>query len=72
MALTAPQKTAFVLSAEEKRMVFDREARRIAHMSGEEFLARFDAGEIDADDSTPEGRELAYLILLIPFGRQDA
>jgi hypothetical protein len=49
---------------------FDREARRVAGISGEEFIARYDAGEFHDFDDDPRGRELSYLILLIPFGRK--
>jgi hypothetical protein len=37
-----------------------------------EFLAKWDAGEYrDLDlDTSPEGRNIAYLALLIPFGRR--
>ena len=50
--------------------LFDQEARRVVGVSGEEFLKRWDAGEFHDFEDTPEGRDLAYLILLIPFGRQ--
>jgi hypothetical protein len=49
--------------------LFDQESRRIVGIPGEEFLAKWDAGQYRNFDDTPEGRELAYLILLIPFGR---
>lgn len=49
--------------------LFDQESRRIVGISGKEFLTRWDAGEYRDFEDTPEGRELSYLILLIPFGR---
>ncbi len=53
------------LSAEEARALFDERARKIAGMSGEDFVRRWEAGEIeDADDS-----ELMALVLMIPFSR---
>jgi hypothetical protein len=52
--------------------LFDQEARRIARIPSEESLARWDAGESRDIEDAPEGRELAYLILLIPFGRRIA
>jgi hypothetical protein len=72
MSLTASRKTQqepYVHPVAQGRAFFDREARRVTGLSGEEFLRRYDAGEIAADDDTPEGREIGYLILLIPFGR---
>ena len=73
MALTAEstiQNLPSVLPLERATALFDQESRRIVGISGEEFLARWDAGEFRNFDDTLEERELAYLILLIPFGRQ--
>jgi hypothetical protein len=75
MSLSAPETTEnlpSVLSPEECAALFDHVARRLAGMSGKEFLAKWDAGEYrDLDlDATPEGRNIVYLSLLIPFGRR--
>lgn len=59
-----------VLAPELARDFFDGEARRVVGMSGEEFIARYDAGEFRDFVDDPRGRELSYLILIIPFGRQ--
>ena len=40
-------------------------------MSGEEFLEQWDAGEYRNLDDSLESRKINYLVLLIPFGRQD-
>lgn len=72
MSLTVSRTTQeepYVLPVEKGRAFFDREARRVTGMSGEEFLRSYDAGEVIGDDTTPEGREIGYLILLIAFGR---
>jgi hypothetical protein len=61
-----------VLEPELAREFFDREAWRVVGMSGDEFIARYDAGEFHDLVDDPRGRELSYLILIIPFGRQDA
>jgi hypothetical protein len=60
------------LAPDQAAELFEREARRLADMSGAEFITRWDAGEYrDRDlDATPEGRKIAYLALLIPFGRR--
>jgi hypothetical protein len=55
---------------EEGRALFDYQARKTLGISGEEFLARWDAGEFRdfADDA--EGREIEALAMLIPFVRR--
>lgn len=58
-----------VLPPPEARAMFDRQARRVLDLSGDEFLARWDAGEYRDLPDTPEGRRVGYLALLIPFGR---
>lgn len=63
------QQEPYVLPVEQGRAFFDQEARRVTGLSGEEFIRRYDAGLVIADDTNPEGREVGYLILLIPFGR---
>ncbi len=54
---------------EEAHAIFDREARQVMGMSGEEFLRRYDAGEFD--DMPDDNDHLDYwgLVLSIPFGR---
>jgi hypothetical protein len=59
-----------VLPLEQAHDLFEREAWRLVGVSGEVFLARWDAGEYQDLDDTPEGRKIAYLALLIPFGRR--
>jgi hypothetical protein len=59
-----------VLPLEQAHDLFEREALRLAGVSGEEFLAKWDAGEYQNLEDTPEGRRIAYLALLIPFGRR--
>jgi hypothetical protein len=75
MALKA-QKTELdppaVLDPDLGIAMFDQEARRIVGISGDEFLARWDAGEFRDWEDTSEGRKLSFLILLIPFGRRVA
>ncbi len=57
------------LTDEEANAMFDREARQVMGMSGEEFLRRYDAGEFD--DMPDDSEHLDYwdLVLSIPFGR---
>jgi hypothetical protein len=71
-ARTTIQDFPSVLAPELAHDFFDREARRVVGMSGDEFIARYDAGEFRDFDDDPQGRELSYLILIIPFGRRNA
>lgn len=52
------------LTGDEARAEFDRRSRRLLGMSGVEFLRRWDAGELDADDD-----RVAELAFLSPLGR---
>jgi hypothetical protein len=58
------------LNEEEAREYFDRDARRLLGISGEEFLRRLDAGEYDREDLDDRTlRGAMKLIMSIPFGR---
>jgi hypothetical protein len=74
MALTIQSTTelASVLPAAEARALFEQEAWRLAGMSAEQFLEKWEAGDYRDLDDTPEGRQIAYLAMLIPFGRPDS
>jgi hypothetical protein len=61
-----------VLASDEARALLDREVRRVMGMSADAFLAKWEAGDLENLPDTPEGREIVYLVLLIPFGRRDA
>lgn len=52
-------------SPEESWAIFDLAARHELKVSGETFLARWDAGHYDHDDPF-----VAHVAMLIPFGRQ--
>ncbi|GLW32306.1 hypothetical protein [Actinoplanes regularis] len=53
------------LTREEGLELFDRRARRLLDVSGEEFLRRWDAGEyMESDDP-----RVSSLAMLIPFAR---
>lgn len=58
-----------VLSSEEGRALFEREAQRILGLSSEEFLRRWDAGEYRNLPDTEETRRVMRVAFLIPFGR---
>lgn len=61
-----------VLSLEEGQAMFDIQAREITGMSGDEFIAKWDAGEyFDRDlDADQAGRTITFLASLIPFARR--
>lgn len=56
-----------VIEGEEGRAYFDRRARALLGISGEEFLRRWDAGEYRPVPDTPEGRKVGRLVMLMPF-----
>jgi hypothetical protein len=57
------------LTPDEGREFFDRQARRLLGISGEDFLRGWDAGEYDAIADDPDHPEVMRLAMLIPFGR---
>jgi hypothetical protein len=59
-----------VLTEEEGAALFDREARKALGISGEEFLRRWDAGEIPPVPDTPEGWPVARLVMMLPVVRR--
>jgi hypothetical protein len=59
-----------VLPPQEARDLFDRKAQDLLHMSGEDFLRRWEAGEFRNLPETPENRKIMRVAALIPFGRR--
>ncbi len=57
-----------VLTPAEGRALLDRQTRRVLGMSAEEFLARWDAHEIDTTNPETHGAIMG-LVGLIPFAR---
>jgi hypothetical protein len=57
------------VSTEEARRMFDEAARRIAGMSGEEFVRRYDAGEYANTPDDEEHRDIIELAMLVNIGR---
>jgi hypothetical protein len=55
------------LSAEEGRQLFDQRARQFLGMSGEEFVRRYDAGELDPDADD----DVCRMAMLLPFWRDE-
>lgn len=64
-----PDVTLQWATREEGRRLFDAQARKLMHMSGDEFLRRWDAGEFAAIADDPDHPEIMRLAMLIPFGR---
>ena len=58
------------LTLEEGRELFDREARRLFGISGDDFLRRWDNGEYGPIPDTPEGRKLGRMYTLMGFVRR--
>lgn len=59
-----------LLTEEEARALFDRRARKLLHISGEEFLRRWDAGEYRPVPDTAEGRKIGELVMTMSFARR--
>jgi hypothetical protein len=57
------------LDAAEGRAFFDQQAHAQLGISGDEFLRRWDAGELAAQIDTPEWPAIRRLAALIPFAR---
>ena len=68
MRSKAPKKNGKVrvLTPEEGRKIFDRQARRLFKMSGEEFVRRFEAEEF-GDPEDPYRPELMDLVMQLPL-----
>jgi hypothetical protein len=71
MALSPDQATSEIryLDDEESHQLFDREARRLMNMSGEEFIRKYDAGDFEGEMDGPQHHALVKLVMLLPFGR---
>jgi len=67
MATRRELKTPHVrmLSPEEAREAFDAEARLYLSMSGDEFIAKWDAGEFE----DPDRPDIMHVALLLPLVR---
>lgn len=59
-----------LLTPEEARAFFDRRARELLGISGEEFLRRWDAGEYRPVPDDAEGRKVGELVMMMPFARR--
>lgn len=60
------------ISADEGRAMFDAAARRYMGIGGEEFIARWEAGEYDDIADSSDHWYVGFLGSLIPFARVDA
>jgi hypothetical protein len=59
-----------LVTPEEGRALFDRRARKLLGISGEEFLRRWDAGDYQPIPDTAEGRKVGELVMMMPFARR--
>lgn len=59
-----------IATEQEGQELFDYQARKTLGISGEEFLARWDAGEFRDLEDDAEGRKIDRLVMLIPFVRR--
>lgn len=54
------------------RALFDRQARRLLGISGEQFLRNWDTGEYRQMGDSPDANKVVHLAILIPFARPDS
>ena len=59
-----------IATEQEGQALFDYQARKELGISGEEFLARWDAGEYRNLADAVTGRKIERLAMLIPFARR--
>ena len=59
-----------IATNQEGRNLFDYQARKQLGISGEEFLARWDAGDYGDVADPVKAREVQRLIMLTPFVRR--
>jgi hypothetical protein len=69
MAVAAKSVEVKELTQEEGFALLDRQARQLLGMSGEDFIAAWDAGAFNGN--TPERSEVVTVAMLLPFGRPD-
>lgn len=60
------KRQSHVMTANEGRRLFDRQARRSLNMSGEEFIAKWKAGKFNGTSDTPKVMRVA---MLLPFAK---
>ena len=70
--VAASTTTDSILSADEGRALFEREARRLLGIDGEEFLRRWDAGDYRDLPESPMARKAMRVAFLIPFVRPES
>jgi hypothetical protein len=54
------------LTRAEGLALLDREAQRYLHMSAEQFIKAWEAGEFDEDPDRPD---VMYVAMLLPFAK---
>jgi hypothetical protein len=54
------------LTREEGLALLDREAQRSLHMSAEQFIKAWEAGDFDEDPDRPD---VMYVAMLLPFAK---
>ena len=65
----ARQRPEWELTEDEARAIFDREAQEWFGISGEEWIHRYHAGEIDVDDPATHSKAI-LLEMSMPGGRK--
>lgn len=59
-----------LLTPEDGYALFDRRARKLLSISGQELLLRWDAGAYRHLQDNAEGRKIGEFIMMMPFARR--
>ncbi len=54
------------LTLKQGSALLDKQVRKYLHLSGDEFIKKWDAGEFDENPDRPE---IMRLVMLIPFAK---
>jgi len=53
------------------RAYFDEASRNVLGIPGDECLRRWDAGEYRDVPDVPESNDIRYMVMMVPFARQE-
>ncbi|MBA3416560.1 MAG: hypothetical protein H0U10_15170 [Chloroflexia bacterium] len=59
------------ITADEAHAIFDRKARRLLGISGDEFVRRWEGGDYCGDEETDEARLTNRLVMSLPLVKPD-
>jgi hypothetical protein len=66
MAIKTRKRRSCVLTREEARRLFDRQARKYLNMSGEKFVQKWKAGKFNGES---DSADVLHVAMLLPLAR---